>query len=399
MTTPPSVPPSEIVLLVDDDPNLLAALRRSIGRSFNVLTAEGPVTALEMLQQLGQPGVIVSDMSMPEMTGVEFIVRARESCPNTSYILLTGNADQKTAVDAVNQGHILRFLSKPCPREDLEAAVRDGLEIHRLKIVERELLQRTLTGSISVLVQVLQMARPRLFRQGDRIRKAARALALKLKVADPWCVEIAAMLSSIGCITLPDDLVESALKGAALSDDERRLFQSHPAAGADLLKRIPRLETAAEIVRVQYEDDASLRSSVKDDRLRIAAQIVAVVRDIDLALARAEPFQVVLDRLSAPTGKTDPDVLRAAQELAGEIFRTSAGGDIRKVSVRKLIIGMVLQEDIRTLEGELLISAGHEVTDALLARIRNYARRCLTQEDVTVLVPKDTPAQSPARAA
>lgn len=399
MTTPPSVPLSDTVLLVDDDPNLLAALRRSIGRSFHILAAEGPAIALDMLKQLGQPGVIVSDMSMPEMTGVEFIVRARESCPNTSYILLTGNADQKTAVDAVNQGHILRFLSKPCPREDLEAAIRDGLEIHRLKIVERELLQRTLTGSISVLVQVLQMARPRLFRQGDRMRKAARALALKLKVADPWCVEIAAMLSFIGCITLPDDLVESAFKGAELSDDERRLFRSHSAAGADLLKRIPRLEAAAEIVRLQYEDDASMRTSANQERFRVAAQIVAVVRDIDLALARGEPFQVVLDQLSASKGKTDPDVLRAAQELAGEIFRISAGGDLRRIPVRKLIIGMVLQEDIRTLEGELLISAGHEVTDALLARIRNYARRCLTQEEVTVLVPKDLPAESTARAA
>ncbi len=399
MTTPNSVTPAKSVLLVDDDPNLLAALRRSIGRTFNVLTAESPAQALETLRQIGQPGVLVSDMSMPEMTGVDLIVKARETCPHTSFILLTGNSDQKTAIDAVNRGHIFRFLSKPCSREELEQAIRDGLEIHRLRIVERELLQRTLTGSISVLVQVLQMARPRLFRQGDRIRKAARALALKLNVADPWCVEIAAMLSSIGCITLPDDLVESALKGADLSDDERRLFRTHPAAGADLLKRIPRLETAAEIVRVQYEDDASLRSSIKDDRTRIAAQIVAVVREIDLALARAEPFQVVLDRLSTPKGKTDPDVLLAAQELAGEIFRTSAGGDIRKVSVRKLIIGMVLQEDIRTLEGELLISAGHEVTDALLARIRNYARRCLTQEEVTVLVPKDLPAESPTRAA
>ncbi len=384
----------DTVLLVDDDPNLLAALRRSIGRSFNIITAEGPAKALELLSQSGPVGAVVSDMSMPDMNGVELIVRARESHPNASYILLTGNSDQKTAVDAVNRAHIFRFLNKPCSREDLEQAIRDGLELHRLKNVERELLQKTLTGSVSVLVQVLQMARPRLFRQGDRIRKAARAIAAQLNYPDLWCVEIAAMLSSIGCITLPDDLVETALRGDALNDVEQRLFDAHPIAGADLLKRIPRLETAAEIVRLQNLDDDAMRRSGKDERLRLGAQIVRVVRDVDLALARAETLKLTLERLAHPQGRIDPAVIAAAEALAGDIFRAAAGGEIRKTPVRKLIIGMVLHEDIRTKDGELLISAGHEVTDALLARIRNYALRGLTQEEVTVLLPKGPPDQA-----
>ncbi|MGD9693425.1 MAG: HD domain-containing phosphohydrolase [Phycisphaerales bacterium] len=391
MTKPPAQPRPDTVVLVDDDPNLLAALRRSIGRVFNVLTAERPADALKLLAQSGPVAVLVSDMSMPEMSGVDLILRARETHPHTTYILLTGNSDQQTAVDAVNRAHIFRFLNKPCPREVLELAIRDGIELYRLRNLERELLQKTLTGSIAVLIQILQMARPRLFRQGDRIRKAARAIAERLNYPDLWCVEIAAMLSSIGCITLPDDIVEAALQGRTLTDDERRLYDAHPNAGADLLKRIPRLEAASEIVRLQDLDDAALRERAKDDNIRIAAQIVRVVRDVDLALTRSEPIKASFERLATPPGRTDPAILQAAESLASDIFRAAAGGDIRKTLVRKLIIGMVLQEDIRTKDGELLISAGHEVTDALLARIRNYALRGLTQEEVTVLIPKNAP--------
>src|SRR5205085_9651219 len=90
--------------------------------------------------------VVVADMRMPKMDGVELLSRLRTLTPTTVRIMLTGNADQQTAIDAVNEGHIFRFLNKPCPPETLEKTLRAALNQHHLITAEKELLELTLTG-------------------------------------------------------------------------------------------------------------------------------------------------------------------------------------------------------------------------------------------------------------
>ena len=105
------------ILLVDDDPLLLAGLKRQLRRHFRIETAPGGAEALALVQGEEPFMVVVSDYRMPGMNGNQFLAQVREISPDTIRIMLTGFADVGAAVDAINEGQIFRFLNKPCPSE------------------------------------------------------------------------------------------------------------------------------------------------------------------------------------------------------------------------------------------------------------------------------------------
>lgn len=115
------------VLLVDDEPQLLAGLRIHVRREYDVYAAPGGAEALEIIREHGPFAVIVSDMRMPRMDGVEFLREARAVTPKTVRILLTGYADVESAIGAVNDGKIFRFLTKPCPPPQLLQAIGEAV--------------------------------------------------------------------------------------------------------------------------------------------------------------------------------------------------------------------------------------------------------------------------------
>src|SRR5580704_4186971 len=102
------------ILCVDDEPNVLLAFRRQL-RQFDIETAVGPEAGLNALQTAGPFAVVVSDLRMPVMDGVQFLARVKQQSPSSIRIMLTGQADLTSASMAVNEGSIFRFLLKPCP--------------------------------------------------------------------------------------------------------------------------------------------------------------------------------------------------------------------------------------------------------------------------------------------
>ena len=117
------------ILLVDDVPEQLMAYRRLLHKRFDILTTGDAASALEVLRR--EPGieVIVSDMAMPCMNGIDFFVHAAELAPNATRIMLTGNMDMNATIDAINRGGVFRYLQKPCPEGDLIEAVEEGLKL------------------------------------------------------------------------------------------------------------------------------------------------------------------------------------------------------------------------------------------------------------------------------
>jgi diguanylate cyclase (GGDEF)-like protein len=112
------------VLLVDDEPNILAALKRSLRRDgYRILSANGAREGLELLAT-HQIQVILSDQRMPDMSGTEFLARVRELYPETVRIILSGYTDLSTVTEAVNRGAIYKFLTKPWEDDALRAHVR-----------------------------------------------------------------------------------------------------------------------------------------------------------------------------------------------------------------------------------------------------------------------------------
>ena len=149
------------LLCVDDEPMVLEALRDVLRRSFDVRVESNPVEALALLRR--EPNgyaVVLSDMRMPEMPGSVFLREARRCAPTAVRMLLTGYADSAAAAQAVNDGQIFRYLTKPCEPAELKRACAGALAKHRSEVAERELLEQTLHGSIKALSEVLSLASP-----------------------------------------------------------------------------------------------------------------------------------------------------------------------------------------------------------------------------------------------
>lgn len=135
------------VLFVDDEQAVLDSLRRGLCRAYTVTTARGPEEGLRTVETDGPFAVVVSDLRMPGMDGVHFLKKVREISPLTVGIMLTGHGDLTAAMQAVNEGHIFRFLTKPCPIPSLSQALDAGLEQYRLVAAEKQLLRVTLENA------------------------------------------------------------------------------------------------------------------------------------------------------------------------------------------------------------------------------------------------------------
>ena len=161
------------ILCVDDELNVLEALSRSLRKDFRISIAQSGELGISMIENEGPFAVVVSDMRMPEMDGIEFLGRVQSMSPETVRIMLTGNADQQTAIRAVNDGNIFRFLNKPCPSDVLTSALTAGLEQYRLVNAEKNLLEQTLNKSVEVLVDILAIVNPTAFGRSHLASPAA----------------------------------------------------------------------------------------------------------------------------------------------------------------------------------------------------------------------------------
>jgi len=134
--------PLEKILLVDDEQSILDAFSRQLRKKYHMATALSGSEGMEKIAESGPFAVIISDMRMPVMDGIAFLSEVRQAAPESVRMMLTGNSDQHTAIEAINRGSIFRFLTKPCTHEDLTEAIDAGLEQYRLIAGEKELLKR-----------------------------------------------------------------------------------------------------------------------------------------------------------------------------------------------------------------------------------------------------------------
>ncbi len=172
----------EKILLVDDDPNVLSGYRRHLGRRFTLLTALGGPEALALLANEPDVAVIIADMRMPVMNGVQFLTECARRHPDAVRMMLTGNADQDTAVQAVNRGHVFRFLSKPAAIEDVVEAVEAGLKQHHLHRAEHELIRQA-----EVTRNALERERAAAKQQREFVAMVSHEFRTPLAIIDSAC--------------------------------------------------------------------------------------------------------------------------------------------------------------------------------------------------------------------
>lgn len=132
------------VLCVDDEVEVLNGLGLHLRRHYELITATSGVAALDLLRGNADVAVIVSDMRMPGMNGAEFLAKSRDLAPQAQRILLTGQTDLASAIAAINEGQICRFLTKPCDPAELLGAVGEAVRLHHARDLERSGMRKNL---------------------------------------------------------------------------------------------------------------------------------------------------------------------------------------------------------------------------------------------------------------
>lgn len=379
------------ILFVDDEPNILEGIKRQLRGKFNVEIAVGAQLALEALKEKGPFAVVVSDMRMPTMDGGEFLAETKKISSETVRIMLTGNADQDSAVRAVNQGNIFRFLNKPCSTEDLSQALDDALGQYKLITAEKDLLQNTLSGSIKLLTDILSFTDPISFGDSLKLREAIKKVLPLLGLSNGWEIELAAMMSNIGVVTVPYAVLEKHRKKQNLQAAEKELIDKIPSIGEKLLANIPRLENAAKIVLYQDRQfdggGLPLGDKVKGEDIPVGSRIIKVLKDLLKLEAEGLSSTAALDLMKGRNGFYDLKIFAvvakvfAAQDAAS---KEKPETKIYEITSSQLFLGQTLLSNVETREGVLLLTAGSVITEALLERLRNYAKFVGIKEPIRV---------------
>jgi len=374
------------VLCVDDEPFILEGLALNLRRHFEVVTAPTGAAALQTVKTRGPFAVILSDMRMPGMSGAELLAEVRKIAPNTVRMLLTGHADFESAVTAVNEGQLFRFLTKPCPPELMIEAVRAAAEQNRLIGAEKVLLEQTLAGSIKMLTEVLSLANPVAFGRAGRVKQYVTDLCDLAGLQERWHIETAALLSQIGCITLPPALAEKSYFGQPVTESEQQAIDKVPAVADQLLAHIPRLEPVREILAAQQRrfDGADVpRDVARGGAIPLGARILKLALDLDALETSGVSSAQAVNAMRERTGAYDPHLLEMLNELLGNRNETS---ELRELPLIALRPGMVFAEDVRSRTGTLLVARGHVVSQGLIERIQNLAGS--VKEPIRVLLGK-----------
>jgi response regulator RpfG family c-di-GMP phosphodiesterase len=394
------------ILFVDDDPNVLAGYQRQLRKDYTIEIALGAERAIELIKNSGTFAVLVSDMRMPQIDGVQLLKWVREHSPDTVRVMLTGYADQSTAIKAINEGHIFRFLTKPCDPETFSSTIKAALEQNRLITAESELLQKTLMGAIGTLTDLLSISDPAVFGRSYALRSRCRESAAKVGIQNVWQLELAALLMRIGQAALPPEVAAKLASGAAVSRKEAALIEKIPEIGANLLRKIPRLEAMAEIIL--YQDKHFDGSGFPNDNragadIPLESRLLRILDDLIELVSPGTTSAVAIRIMYSRKGRYDLSMLNALfesgkLELAFEgsavpvqrsgeseavdraIMRARESNDRASGSVgtpcfiHDLRPGMVASADIRECEGSVMLPLGHVFTATSIEKLKNYAK-------------------------
>jgi CheY-like chemotaxis protein len=361
------------ILLVDDEANLLQSFRRTFHGKYELILAEGGEAGLQQITKNGPFALVVSDMQMPEIDGLRVLRAARKHSPDTVRIMLTGNVDQQTAVNAVNDGSIFRFVNKPCPLEKFGEILDEGLRHYELVTAEKELLSKTLAGCVGLINELLSVASPKAFGRGGRLRQWMKQLCKELNLEDAWQFEVAAMLSQVGCISTT--ICPTAANDFAAVQKQLRI---QAVTSSSIIGHIPRLEEISAMIGHQYTEvlDPNLPNSVK-----LGSKLLRMLIDYDV-LSETHSAGQSIRLLKESVGSYDSWALDIFSEI---VFGNHA---LRSLKVSELLVGMVVETNVLSLDGGVLLSYGHELSENMIQRLRSFVRNSFgVREPILVRVP------------
>jgi response regulator RpfG family c-di-GMP phosphodiesterase len=435
-----SATPARAILCVDDEPHILSALRRLFRtQGYEVLTAGSAEAGLALLAGR-EVDLVISDMRMPEMDGVQFLERARVARPDALRLLLTGHADVEQIMDAINRGEIYRYITKPWDDTEILLVVRHALERRALEqdklrlesltlrqneqlrelnqgleakvaartaelraahdelLASNDKLKRSFLTSIRVFSSIIELRGANLAGHSRRVADLARRIAVRmgLDAHETQQVFIAGLLHNIGKIGLADDLLD--LPVSMMNGDQLNQYKRYPARGEQLLMPLEDLGEAAAIVRAHQErfDGQGFPDRLAGLNIPLGARILALASDYDnlqigiLTRNRLAPEQAAALVLERRGTRYDPTVVAAFVEVTTGRSAVPEPPRGEALPVAALRPGMRITRDLVTRDGSLLLSADHVLSARLIAQIADFEMTSDTTFTVYVRIEGET---------
>lgn len=435
------------VLFVDDEQNILASLKRLFRNAdFEVFTAQSGADGLDILVK-HSIDVVVSDMRMPEMDGAQFLKMVSSKWPDTIRMLLTGFADLKSTVDAINDSNIYRYISKPWEDNDIKLTIQHALERKflekehaRLEVLTRKQNQeladlnaslenkvKARTSEIEQMMDMLDTAHEELkkhyattikvfsnltdMRDGRnpgharRIADLARRLARKLDLDEQSTKDImfAGLLHGIGKLGFPDEILNKPFND--LTQKERETFSAYPSAGEGLLLSLEPLHAAATIIGSHREsfDGHGYPRKLKGEVIPLGARVLSIAVDYSAyQIGRIMPTRLTpgaaRDQIVAQRGKHyDPKLVELFLQVLDDVATEEKREPVVVVKSSALKAGMVLAQDLVTKDGLLLLSKGYAFDNKLINKLHTVEQSL--GGDLEIFIKPGTPVAPPTELA
>jgi DNA-binding NarL/FixJ family response regulator len=371
------------VLCVDDDPSLLNALKRTLRKEIDLTVAQSAIDGLRALEKDGPFAVVISDQNMPKIKGTTFLAKVAKHFPLTVRIMLTGNSDQFTAISAVNEGGVFKFLNKPCRMEDMMEAIQEAYAHHLVIKQERAVLEETLTGSLNLLTDMLSMTHPKAFQRANLVHVWAKQAAPAFDISDEWELLVASKLWPLSYLLLPDELIQKRNKGEPLNESDDVQIAKAYLAVSQMLQNVPRLDKISRILllscRGASEAVEAKRRPRSAELLRILINL-SFLADVTTGKVSKDAFKRMMSEakgMDVSLLKALPSVLKAAGKSSSE--------EIRVVQALYLKVGDVLLTDLHDSQGRLLLASGQDVTESLHSKIHQLNRHTPITAEVKVV--------------
>jgi len=373
------------ILVVDDTPENLYVLSDMLkSEKYEVRPVTSGALALSAAKN-NPPDIILLDIRMSEIDGYEVckILKADEKLKEIPIIFISALSETLDKVKAFSIGGA-DYITKPFQFEEVNARIKTHLELMHSKRELQLLLSDTLTGSVKVMVDILTAVSPKAFNQSVRHRRYVKKILLALGVSETWAIEIAAMLSTLGCISVPSHILEKKFRPDLLNESELKILRSYPQLGAQLISKIPRLEIVSEIIKHQLEPP--MPSSEKEflsDKVILGAQLLKFLNDYDgYVVSNANPVEAI-KKMEKARYKYPVQLIAALKKILEMDFSTFI---IKEVEISALAVGMTLNEDIVTLDGIKLLAAQTEISSDLLNIISSFSHNYQLKQRVKVSI-------------
>ncbi len=398
------------IIIVDDDKIILVALEETISKAgYDIVSTTSPLKALEYLDEQ-QFSVIISDQRMAEMTGLEFLGKAKQIQPDASRILITGVLNLNTIIDAVNKGEIFRFLAKPWIREELLATVQNAVQRYQLLSINHKLQEDTLKLNDRLTESNLDLQRKikELSENQIALDRANKALTSNFEHSLELCYRIvsayhpllgketkvivdlcqkmiesgyfsneeqhilraSAWLNNIGLIGISRELfIRSRQAPDTLAESEKAIIHNHPIYGQTLASFLDKLEDVGATIRAHHErwDGKGYPDGLSRLAIPKTARFLAVnVYFAECGLSRESAIEYILNQ----SGKAfDPEAVRLFLKATRLVQLPRR---VKEVLFSELESGMVLAKGLFSPTGLLLIPEGQELRDGTLEKIKRH---------------------------